>query len=143
MRVKVRDELDLNSKINLRRLSPVMKIYAGVVTKWRSTDFYKKNLNRHREAAAVARMQQDEQLKQLILAQIYKELNANEELQKVGKMCSGVTIQIGANYKKSLDRVLQHKDFLPYNIVHVPENEDIRKAFPNMPYLIKVTKKVV
>ncbi len=143
MRVKIREELDLTSQINLRRLSPIMKIYAGIVTKWHESEFYRRGLNRHKEAAAIARMQQDEKLKQLILAQIHKELNVNEELRKVGKVCTSITIQIGADYKKSLDRVLKHKDFLPYKIEPVPENEDVRKAFTNMPYLIRITKKVV
>ncbi len=143
MRVKIRKVLDMNKPINIRTLQPVMKIYVGFMMKYRESDSYQRKLNRSLEAAAVARMQRDEKLKQLLLAQIYRELGSNFELGKQGKTCTNIIISVDAAYHKSLDRVLSHKDFLPYDIRRVPENSDLRKAFKNMPYLIEVSKKLV
>ena len=41
MRVKMRRVLDVESPVNLRELSPLDKIKAGIVTQWMHTNFYK------------------------------------------------------------------------------------------------------
>lgn len=143
MRVKVRDVLDVSKPINVKRLSPIMKVYAGIVTKWRESASYKRKLDKSLEAEAILRMQRDEQLKQRLLAQIHRELNTNTNLKGEGKVCKSIVISVEASHNKSLTRVLEHKDFLPYVIKRIPENEDIRKAFRTMPYLIEVSKKLV
>jgi hypothetical protein len=88
-------------------------------------------------------MQRDEKLKDLLLAQIYKELIRNTSMSGKDEVCKSVVISVDASYKYSLKRVLKHKDFLPYSIELVPENTDVRKAFKDMPFLIRVSKKVV
>lgn len=143
MRVKIRDVLDLNKPINVKRLSPVMKVYAGIMVRWRESSAYKRKLDKSLEAEAIMRMQKDEQLKQILLAQIHRELNTNTNLKQEGKVCKSIVISVAASHNKSLTRVLNHKDFLPYEIKRIPENEDIRKAFKDMPYLIEVSKKLV
>lgn len=37
------------------------------------------------------------------------------------------------SYADILDEVLTHKEFLPYEIERLPENADVRLAFPDMP----------
>ena len=143
MRVKIRDELDFRQKINVRKLSPLMKIYAGLVTQWHETSIYKRKLNKSLENEAVQQMQRDDRLKEVLLAQIFRELNANTQLESEGKVCQSIVVSVEAKYKKSLDRVLRHRDFLPYRIRYVEENEDLRKAFKDMPYLLKVEKRKV
>lgn len=143
MRVKIRDELDFNQKINIRKLSPLMKIYAGVVTQWHETDVYKRKLNKSLENDAIQQMQKDDRLKEVLLAQVFRELNANTQLEGEGKVCKSIVVSVEAKYKKSLDRVLKHKDFLPYQIRYVEENEDLRKAFSDMPYLLRIEKRMM
>lgn len=143
MRVKIRDVLDLEQPINVKRLSPIMKIYAGIMVRWRESASYKRKLNKSLEAEAIARMKKDEQLKQMLLAQIHRELNNNTILREEGKVCKSIIISVAASHNSSLTRVLKHKDFLPYEIRRVPETEDFRKAFKDMPYLIEVSKKFV
>lgn len=143
VRVKVRQELDFEQKINVRKLSPLMKIYAGIVVRWRETEFYRRKLNRSLEDEAVLQMQKDEQLKEILLAQIFKELGSNSRLESEGKQCKSIVISVEAKYHKSLERVLKHRDFLPYRITFVSENADLRKAFKDMPYLLSVEKRLV
>lgn len=143
MKIKIRDELDFNQKINLRKLSPLMKVYAGIVTQWHETEMYKRKLNKSMETEAVQQMQRDDRLKEILLAQIFKELNSNSQLESEGKVCKSIVVSIEAKYKKSLDRVITHRDFLPYKLKFVEENPDLRKAFKDMPYLLQVEKRMV
>lgn len=143
MRVKVREELDVTAPINLRRLSPVMKIYAGFLTMWYNTSFYKTGLHKRQEDENIRMMQRDENLKDLLLAQIYNELINNRTLNERGEECSVVYLSVDSKYRKSLERVIHHKDFLPYDVEIVQENSDLRLAFHDMPYLLKVSKKIV
>lgn len=143
MRVKIRNELDVTAPVNLRKLKPLTKIQAGFITMWHNTEWYRTGLNKKIEEENLRRMQQDEMLKDLILSQIYRELIKDTTMKEHGKVCQSVILSIDAKYRFSLKRILTHKDFLPYNIEMVPENADLRKAFKDMPYLIKVSKKVV
>ena len=70
-------------------------------------------------------MKKDEMLKDLILSQIYRELLHNTSMKEKGETCKSIVLSIDAGYKYSLDRVLKHKDFLPYNIEKVKENSEI------------------
>ena len=143
MKVKLRNELDFSQPVNLRKLSPMMKVYAGIVCKWHESDMYKQKRSRSIELANIARMQKDESLKSLLLAQIFKAFGEDSEVAKRGKVCKAVILTVDAAHKKSLDRVLKNKDFLSYNIEFVEENPDIRKAFADMPYLLRVSKKLI
>lgn len=141
MRYLVRHELDFDAPINLRRLRPIMKIYAGIVTKWRDTEYYKSNLNKRMEAAYAERVKRDEMLKEALLVLIYRELDNNASLAKKGEKCCEVVVCVQSRFIHSLDRILQHKDFLPYVIKKVPEEPDARLAFPEMPILLRVRKR--
>lgn len=121
----------------------MMKIYAGFATMWYNSEMYKNRLNRQLEEDNIKMMQQDERVKGIILTQIHRELIKNETMSTKGKVCNSVVLSVDAKYRNSLKRVLNHKDFLPYNTEIVKETEDIRKAFKDMPILLKVSKKVI
>lgn len=141
MRYLIRRELDLDKPVNLRRLSPAMKIYAGLACKWRETNFYRTKLNKRLEADYAARVKRDEKLKEALMVVIYKELDNNSLLSSRGEESQELVICVKSNFIHSLDRILTHKDFLPYVISKVEEDPDVRKAFPEMPILLRVSKK--
>ena len=143
MRVKIRNRLNVDKPVNLKRLDPYMKVYAGIMAKYHSSEFYRKKLNKKLEESAIRQMQNDDTLKNAILAKIYRELELNKTLQNDEKLCSGVTISVDPAQKNALDRILRHRDFLPYEIERIPENADIRLAFYDMPYMIRVRKRTV
>lgn len=143
MRVKIREELDVRAPVNLKKLSALGKIKAGLSTMWQNTEIYQKALNKNMEAANIAILQKDDHLKNLILGQLYLELNDNKTLSEKDARCSTVILAIDYHYKKSLQRILSHKEFLQYQIELVDENPDIRKAFCDMPILIKFSLKFV
>ena len=143
MKVKIRNELDIDKPVNLKRLKPTMKIYAGIITKWRQTKFYQTAARNRAEAEYTRQVQRDENLKSLLLAQMYRELTNNTTLQSRGEVCQEIILEVNNDYRDSLDRILTHRDFIAYDISRVDENEDIRKAFNNMPILLRVSKKVL
>ena len=141
MRYLIRRELDFQQPINLKRLSPFMKIYAGLVSKWHETNYYQTQLHKRLEADYAARVKRDEKLKDALLVVIYQELNNNKSLKKRGEECDEIIVCVKSKFIHSLDRILTHTDFLPYVITKVPEEPDVRVAFPDMPILVKVQKK--
>lgn len=150
MRAKIRRVLDTSKPINLRLLSPIDKIKAGFITQWQTTDFYKRNKLKKEDAEYQALVQKDDNLKNFILALLYKELSQNHLLSEKGKICDSMIISIDQRYEDSLQRLFPdiflgsgepNKDFLSYEISKVPENADIRKAFKEMPILLKCAKK--
>lgn len=150
MRVKVRRVLDTSKPINLRQLPPLDKIKAGIISQWQTTTFYKRNKQRQEEAEYMQMMQRDENLKSYLLAFLYRELGQNSTLSQMDKQCESVIITVNQQYEDSLKRLLPalfglpgeaNKDFISYDIVRVPENADIRRAFKEMPILLKCSKK--
>ena len=145
MQYFVRKELDVSEPINLRKLSPSMKIYAGVLSSWHNTRYYKKKYAKRKEIEEQVRIQKDERLKDYLLAMIYKELD-NQTISKrlqTGEECLEVIIQVKSVSIYSLNRVLKSKEFLPYKIERIQEEKDFRIAFPDMPVLIRVQKLVL
>ena len=145
MQYFVRKELDVSEPINLRKLSPSMKIYAGVLSSWHNTRYYKKKYAKRKEIEEQVRIQKDERLKDYLLAMIYKELD-NQTISKrlqTGEECLEVIIQVNSVSIYSLNRVLKSKEFLPYKIERIQEEKDFRIDFPDMPVLIRVQKLVL
>ena len=150
MRVKVRSILDVDKPINLRRLSPKDKIVAGIMTQIKSTNIYKRNRQRKLEAVYLEQLKQDEDLKNYLLALIYRELIQNNTLSTKDKVCESIIIEVSQRYQDSLERLFPNlfgkqgepnKDFLSYDITKIEENTDIRRAFKEMPIRLKCSKK--
>lgn len=150
MRVKIREKLDTTQPVNLRALKPADKVKAGFIVQWQSTNFYRKHKLRKDEAAYIEQLRKDENLKEILLARLYGELNRNSTLQKKDRVCESMILTINQQYEDSLRRLLpevfglegqNHKDFLPFSIQRVSENADIRRAFSEMPILLNCSKK--
>lgn len=143
MKVFIREELCTDKPINLRKLSPFMKVYAGILTWYRESNFYKRGEHKRLEQQHAAQVQRDETLKDILLALIYKELSQNSGLKDKDDVCVEAVFKIDAKYKDSLERILTHQDFILYDIKRIEENSDARIAFPMMPILISVKKKII
>jgi len=152
MRVKVREKLDLDKPINLKRLGPKDKVVAGILSQIRHTSLYKSLKRKKEEEAYVEQTKNDEMLKNYILAYLYSELSQNKTLSQYGKECSEVILSLNHKYEDSLKRILPNlynpesepsKDFIAFDILRVEENPDLRLAFADMPILLKAQKKVL
>lgn len=143
MKIKIRDELDVDSPVNLRRLSPKMKLYAGFMVKIHESRWYQTNRHKKEEQDHARHVKEDERLKDALLAVLYRELISNKSLEAKNDVCQEITISVDAKYGKSLNRILNHKDFIIYDIQKIEENIDIRTAFPDMKILLRVSKRAV
>lgn len=146
MQYFIRKELDTTKPINLRKLSPFMKIYAGIVSSWHNTRYYKRKYTKRKEVEEQTRIQKDDRLKDYLLAFIYKELDNNDiakSIDDVNDECLEIIVQIKSNSIHSLERVLRSKEFLPYEIERIPEHKDFRLAYPEMPILLRVRKRTL
>lgn len=143
MKIKIRDELNVDKPINLRRLTPRIKLYAGFMVKIHESRWYQTGRHKKEEQDYAKLVQQDERLKNALLAVLYRELVDNKTLSDKKDTCKEITVSIDSKYQKSLDRILKQKDFIMYDIKRVEEQPDIRKAFPDMAIILQVSKKVV
>ena len=152
MRVLVRSELDLNKPVNLKKLSPFEKVRAGIISQIMQNSFYINYKRRKDEEAYVQILKEDEMVKSVLLAELYAELSQNRTLSDKGLKCSSVILTVDASSEPSLKRLFPnlfglegtpHKDFISFNIERVQENADIRRAFKDMPILLKATEKKI
>lgn len=150
MRVKIRECLDTDQPINLKTLKPVDKLVAGFSSKWKETRWYQRNKYNKAEELILEQNKKDEKVKNYLLAYLYKELNNNTTLEQKSKKCVKVVLVVKSEFEDSLKRLLpsvfnlagtDNKDFLPFTIKRVKEEEDLRRAFKNMPILLEATKK--
>lgn len=142
MKVLVRKELCIDTPVNLRVLSPLMKVYAGIALSWHQSNWYQKREHQRQEKEHAEQMQRDNKLKDGILLCIYRELLNNATL-KGKDVCNSMIISVDHKYKESLQRILGHKDFLAYDIEKVEEDANVRMAFPEMPILLKISRKTI
>lgn len=155
MRAVIRKEVDVDQPLNLRRLSPLQKITVSLRKEWKSTSFYR-NADLARERVAhQKKIAREEDAKRAILGKVYTELIRKADARKDVGTIDEVIVAVDASFSDILfDRynsdgellykgILNHSDFAQYDIEVIQENHDIRLAFPNMQYLLRVRKKVV
>lgn len=148
MRVKVRKTLDVDKPVNLRQLTPSEKIKAGFLVQWHQTKMYQRYKLRKDEELYSKQIKEDEALKSLLLANLYGELSKNNTMSEKGKECDEVIITVNYRFKESLQRLMPNlfgggepnKDFLSFKIELVEECMDIRRAFPDMPILLRCSR---
>lgn len=152
MRVKVRRILDVDKSVNLRKLAPNEKIKAGFLVQWHQTKTYQRFKQRADEELYRKQVKADEALKSLLLANLYGELSKNSTMSEKGKECDEIVLTVNYKFIDSLHRLFPNlfgedgevnKDFLAFNIELVDECEDIRRAFPDMPVLLRCSKLTV
>lgn len=143
MRIKIRDELNVDLPVNLRLLKPHMKLYAGFAAKIHDSKWYQSRKHKKEEQERIRCYQEDERLKDALLATLYRELINNNSLEERGDICNEVLLNIDSRYTKSLERIITHKDFVIYNIQRISENADIKRAFPDMGVVLRASKRVL
>lgn len=142
MRVEVRKELSLENP-NLKEISATDKIALAIKSKLYESKFYKNSVKKKMDAEQRKRLQRIRQLKESLLVRLYAELTEDATLKKKGLHTKYVRLIVRQSYADILDEVLTHKEFLPYEIERIPENADVRLAFPDMPIILNVERKML
>lgn len=155
MRAVIRHEVDINQPLNLRRLSPVQKVIVAIRKEFAESSFFMKSKRARQQNAHRALIMKEDHAKELILAEIYKQLGSENPSCVEGERVHEIIIAVNPEYKNVLfdtknkngdvirKSIFSHSDFLQYEISRVGENADFRRAFSDMPYLFRVTKKTI
>lgn len=153
MRVVIRNEIDIDKPLNLRRLSPVTKVIVAFRKQLQSSVFFEKRRMKAEQAKNRARIVKEDSCKESISTRLYQELVLNKSMQNTDSVIREVVIAVNAEYsdvihdQKDEDgsvvkpSIFRHNDFSQYEIVPVQENVDLRIAFPEMPYLFVCSRK--
>lgn len=78
MKIKIRDELNVDEPINLRRLKPRIKLYAGFMVKIHESRWYQTGRHKKEEQDYARQVQQDERLKMLYLLYFTESLSTTK-----------------------------------------------------------------
>lgn len=155
MRVLVRHIIDVEKPINLRRLTAKNKIIVSIKKEWMNTSFYLSSKKKSEQELHRQRVLREDHAKEVILTKLYQELVRSKTLSEKGLKTKEVVISIDAKFGDvlfdKLDNdgnvihrgILSHNEFSGYKIEQVPENNDIRLAFSDMPYLFRCSRKVI
>lgn len=141
MRVEVRKELSLENP-NLKEISAADKIALAIKSKLYESKFYRNSVKKM-DAEQRKRLQRINQLKESLLVRLYAELTEDATLKKKGLHTKYIRLVVRQSYADILDEVLTHKEFLTYEIERVPENADVRLAFPDMPIILNAERKTL
>lgn len=142
MRVEVRKELSLENP-NLKEISAADKIALAIKSKLYESKFYRNSVKKKMDAEQRKRLQRINQLKESLLVRLYAELTEDATLKKKGLYTKYIRLVVRQSYADILDEILTHKEFLPYEIERVPENADVRLAFPDMPIILNAERKTL
>ena len=154
MRIKVREIIDINQPINLRTLAPATKVLTAIRCAVANSNLSLMNRKKREQEAHQRRLEKEDRVKDVLLTKVYQALIKNSEL-KDDELSQEVFITVNANYKDVLfdefdeagnllhKSILKQSDFSQYNVSFVEEEPDIRRAFPEMPYMLVFTRKEV
>lgn len=154
MRVEVRKIIDINQPINLRTLSPLDKVLTAIRCAFSNSNIALMNRKKREQEAHQKRLEREDYLKDILLTKVYQTLVKNSVV-KEGELSEQVFITVNAEYRDILfdefdekgnmlhKSVLKQSDFAQYNVKFVEEEPDIRRAFPEMPYMLIFSRKEV
>ena len=155
MRVVVRKTVDIDSSVNLRRLSPKDKLIVAIKNEWTTTSWYRSSKEKSQQELRKRVIEREDRVKDLVLTKIHQELDESKFLKKSGMTAKEIIILVDAEFEDVLfDKydedgelrrrsIFLHNEFAPYNVTAVEEDSDIRKCFSDMPYMFRVSKKTI
>lgn len=138
---KIRDDIDYNQPINLKRLNPLKRITTAACAKFRETEYARKSRNKAMDAKYAAMEAKDNILKNALLATIYAELENNNSLKSINGVEEEIILEVQSEYIYSLNRIITSSEFLLYNLQIIEEEENFRRCFEDMPILLRVNKR--
>lgn len=155
MRIEIRKIIDTTKPLNLKELPPLQKVIVATKTAFNESKLISGTRMKREQAEHKLRLQMEDQLKDILLAKVYQALVTGAFNKDNDATVQKVYIKVDSKYKNYLfdefdkegrllnKSILKHLDFAQYNCSVVPENADLRRAFPMMPYMLEFSKKVL
>lgn len=150
MRILLRDRIDIGSADNETYFNPKsLSFFEQIETGIRIALRNRKSARIKREILESKKYQAQteriENLKTMILQQIYKSMTPTENprLRKSNRKAVGVVIAVSRRFEDIIDDIITHQEFEGYNITRYTENEDVLLACPSLPIMLRFDKKVI
>ena len=142
MRVLLRTIVDTNNakNIELSELSAFEKILVAFQVKYKQGKRYQQQLAKEKAKEERERAYQIDKLKEVLLYRIHQTFNPENKNKKVPKR---ILISVDRCYRNIIGNVITSKEFLGFNIKLKREHPDMLHAFPNIPIMLIVEKKVI
>lgn len=117
--------------------------------------FFVSNKNKREKERKLERINKEETVKMMILTRLHQELTLDKTLKAKEKHTKSITISVNAKYKDIIfdtydakgniveRSIFTHTEFSPYQIEQVKECNDIREAYPGMPFMFKCSLKKI
>ncbi len=141
MKVKMRDIVDITEHVETHKLPVMEALSVGIRKAWTSRKSYQRKLANKETEKQLERQQRIDSLREVILYHVDKYLLNQETKVGQNKNITEITVSISRHYRDVLYDVVTSKELLGFKIERVKEHPDMLRAFPNLPILIKISKR--
>lgn len=145
MRVLVRTVVDTDDakNIELSELSAFEKISVAFQVKYKQGKGYQQRLAKERAKEEREIAYQIDKLKEALLYRIHNTLNSDLKGNSSKKVPKKIIIAVDRSYRNIIGNVITSKEFLGFDIKVKREHPDMLLAFPALPIMLTVEKKVI
>lgn len=142
MRVLVRTVVDTDDakNIELSELSALQKIVVAFQVKYKQGKSYQQKLAREKAKEDREIAYKIDKLKEVLLYRIHQTYNDSNRGKHVPKK---LLVTVDRGYKNVIGNVITSKEFLGFNIKVKREHPDMLLAFPALPIMLTIEKKVI
>ena len=135
MRTLIKRKVKITEDLDLSKLDGFERVKCAVRYRWNNSTFKKSLDEKNDNKALELLMKRKEELKGILLYQFRAILIENNKVRVA-------TISVDRCYEEILDDTLNMTDFIGYEIKRLKENKDYLLAFPDLPILLEVRKRV-
>lgn len=143
MRVKIREVVDLDEKVDLSKLSPLERVVVGFKYWYRDTRPYKYMLHRRLEKEYSAKVEEEEKVKEVLLTFAYKQLVLNETMKELGLTCVKIEVTLERSLESTVREVIKHKEFISNNLRILECDPDVLLSFSDVPLIVEISSKAL
>lgn len=137
MRYLMRELVDIeNPSLDINHLKGWEKIKTAFRFSMTKTVMYKKMQEKSEGEFLKRQMDRKEELKNILLYNFNLQLN-----KKSSSRIDYIKLSIPRQFEDILDDTISSVDFLSYTISRIKENKDFLLSFPDMPIMLKVSKR--
>lgn len=141
MKVKMRDIVDISQHVETHNLPVMEALTVGIRKAWTNRKSYQRKLANKETEKQLERQQRIDSLREVILYHVDKYLLSQETKLNQNKNVTEITVTISRHYRDVLYEVVTSKELLGFKIEKVKEQPDMLRAFPNLPILVKISKR--
>lgn len=135
MRALVRDKIKITEDLDLSKLKGRDKIVCAIRYRYYNSAYNQKKIDKEKNKQLEENMKKQEQLKGVLLNQFRRLLISNNKVESI-------VVSVDRKFDSVIDDTLKMTDFISFIIKRYEENKDYLLAFPDLPIMLEVRKRV-